>query len=183
MKRLIIVLFLAALLLGSVPGILGLAQPIGTPHEDPAAAKETQNPILLLVFYGDIFNLTSQSRYQDARELLDAARFASIPDSIKYIIDRYNELSQQLVSALDDLEKLLDEAEHLLNNYQMEQAVQNLEEAESLSGDAGSLLAEIEAATENLAGELGVFSNRSRRPVDTGLRPSGRSFRQASSAY
>jgi len=151
MKRLFTALLLAILLLSSLSGIPGLAEPKDIPHEDPATAGERQNPVLLLTFLGDILDLTSQSRYQDALELLDATRFANVADDIRYVIDRYSELSQRLVNLLDDLEKLLDETDYLLTSYLLEQAEQNLIEANSLSNDASSLLAEISLATANIA--------------------------------
>jgi len=158
MKRLAIALSIILLLAMLSSGFSILAQPAHIPHEDPAAAKGSPEPASLLLFYGNVFDLAAISQYQDAQTLLNELEYANIPDELRYLIDRYNSLSQRLFTTLDNLELLLDEASTLLAHYQISEAKQKLDAAEAAIDDAQLLLKDVEAATNTLGDKLGVFA-------------------------
>ena len=156
MKRLAIGLSILILLAICSHGFSILAQPSHIPHQNPIATKDSPDPASLLFFYGDIFDLTVISQYQDAQSMLNELEYANIPDEARYIIDRYNTLSQQLVTTMNEVESLLNEAAILLAQYQVSEAKQKLDDAEVAIHDAQLLLKDIEAATNTLSDGLGV---------------------------
>lgn len=156
MKRLIITLFIIILLAASYPFSI-LAQPSHTPHENPIVATASLDAMALLLSYGNIFNLAAISQYQNAQSILKELEHANIPDELQYLIDRYNNLSQQLLALLDNLESLLDEASTLLSRNQISDARQKLDAAALIIRDTRPLLENIVVATNALGNNLGVF--------------------------
>lgn len=156
MKRLAIVLSIIILLATISPGFSILAQPTHTPHENPAATKSSSDLAALLLSYSKTFDLIATRQYQDAQSVLNELEQANIPDELRYIIDRYNTLTQELLTTLDNLESLLDEASILLSCNQISDAKEKLDEAEAITYDTQFLLKDIEAATNTLGDRLGV---------------------------
>ncbi len=157
MKRFAIVLsviILLAMLSSSFP-VLG--QPTHIPHQNPVAAKDSPGLVSLLSFYGNVFDLAAISQYQDAQSMLDELEYANIPDELRYLIDRYSTLSRQLLTTLDNLETMLDEASNMLANYQISGVKQKLDDIEATIHSAELLLKDVEAATTALGHRLGVF--------------------------
>ena len=136
MRRLTIVLSIIVLLALILLGLSTLASPNRIPHEDPATSLNSPDPVLLLLFYGDVFDLASISKYKDAQSLLEYIKHANIADELQYIIDRYNSLSYELFSDLDTAETLLDEASVLLAHYQLYEAEIKLGDAEATVNNA-----------------------------------------------
>ena len=158
MKRLAIGLSILILLAMLSPCFSILAQPSHTPHQKPATAKSSLDPVSLLRFYGSVSELIATRRYQDAQTMLNRIKYANIPDELRYIINLYSSLSQQLVTTLNNLEYLLDETSTLFARNQTSDARQRLNEAESTIYSAQFLLEDIEAVTDTLGEELGVFT-------------------------
>jgi hypothetical protein len=155
MKRLAIALSILILLTLSSPV---LAQPIHTPHQNPVIAEDSPGLVSLLLFYGNVFAAAVIGQYQDAQSMLEELEYAHIPDELRYLIDRYNSLSRQLFTTLDNLELLLDEASALLAHYHISEAKQKLDAAEVAIPSAQLLLKDIEAATNILSDRLGVLA-------------------------
>jgi len=158
MKKFAIALSIIILLAMLSPCFSILAQPTHTPHENPALAKGSPDLVSILLFYGNVFDLAATSQYQDAQSLLNELEYANIPDELQYLIDRYNTLTQQLLTTLDNLEPLLDEASTLVAEYQVSEAKQKLDAAKVAIDDTQLLLDDIEAATNILSDKLGVFA-------------------------
>ena len=161
MKRLAIVLVITVGPTLLVPGFAAIAQSTLIPHEDPAAAKKSADPIALIVSYSSVFDLIAIKQYQDAQSILNELEHANIPDELRYVIDRYNTLSQQLVTSLDNLDFLLDEASTLLSQNQVSGAEQKLDDAEASIYNAQLLLRDIETATDMITDKLGAFATPS----------------------
>jgi hypothetical protein len=159
MKRLVIMLSTLALLGMISPGLPTLAQPSQVPHEDPTTATGSLDKAALLLSYSKIINLAAGRQYRDAQDVLDELRHADIPDELRYIIDRYHDICQQLFTTLDNLESLLDEASTLLDHYQIDEAKQRLDNADVTIQDASSLLEDIDIATDTLVNQLGVLTS------------------------
>ena len=161
MKRLAIALAITVGLAILAPGFAAIAQSTLIPHEDPAAAKKTVDPIALIVSYSSVFDLIAIKQYQDAQSILNELKHANIPDELRYVIDRYNTLSQQLVTSLDNLDSLLDEASTLLSQNQVSDAEQKLDDAEASIYNAQLLLRDIDTATDMITDKLGAFATPS----------------------
>lgn len=158
MKRFVIVLSAAVLVAVIFPCLSVFAQPTRTPHQNPAIAEESLDMASLLLFYGDVFNLAALRQYRDAEDILDSLAHANIPDDLRYLTDRYNRLSQQLFTAMNEVEFLLDRASSLFSANQFDEARHQLAVAEVAIHDILILMEDMEAATDALAEELGVFT-------------------------
>jgi hypothetical protein len=166
MRRFIIALSIIVLLSLLLLGLSTLASPNRIPHEDPATAVNSPDPVLLLLFYGDVFDLASIGKYKDAQSLLADIKYANIADELQYIIDRYNSLSDDLFSDMDAAEALLDEASALLTHYRLYEAEIKLADAETTVNSVQFLMEEIETATDTLGEKLSIFA----APVDSELK-------------
>ena len=158
MRIFTIVLSIIVLLLLLLLGLSTLASPKRIPHEDPATSVNSPDPVLLLLFYGDVFDLASISKYKDAQSLLEDIKHANIAEELQYIIDRYNSLSDELFSDLDTAETLLDDASALLAHYRLYEAEIKLGDAEATVNNAQFLMEEIKTATYTLGEKLQVFA-------------------------
>ena len=158
MKRLAISLLIIVLLTIFVPSFSILAQSTHTPHENPATAQSSPDPAALMLSYSKTFELVSFRQYQDATSLLEELEHVNIPTEINYVINRYNTLSKQLITTLNNIESLLDQASTLSIHYQHRDAGQKLDAAQTAIFDAHLLLQEIETATDINADSLGVFA-------------------------
>jgi len=165
MKRLATALFIIVLLIALSPCLSGLAQPAHVPHENPATAGESPDLELVLLFYGNLFDLAAISEYQDAVSMLSELEYANIPDELRYIVNRYNTLCRELFNTLDKLELLLAEASSLLDNYYISDAEEKLDEAEVAIVKAQLLMKDIEEATSTLGEKFGVFAASAGSPI------------------
>ncbi len=158
MKRLAIVLSIIILLAMFSSGFSILAQSTHIPHENPAAAKSSPDPAALLLSYSKTLDLIAIRQYQDAQSMLKELEQANIPDEIRYIVDRYNTLAQQLLTTLNKVESLLHEIATLFLENKITEAKEKLDTAEATILDAQFLLEDIEAATNTIASNLDVFA-------------------------
>jgi len=158
MKRLASVLSIIILLAMFFPGFSILARPTHTPHENPVTAKSALDKAALLLSYSKVFDLAAIRQYQSAQGMLNELEQSSIPDELRYLTDRYSLLSSQLLTTLNNIESLLDEASTLFSNDQLNDAKEKLDSAEATIHDAQFLLEDIKAATNVLAETLGVFA-------------------------
>ena len=158
MKRLAIVFSVIILLAMFSPGFSILANPTHTPHENPVTTKSALDKAALLLSYGKVFDLAAIREYQSAQGMLNELEHSSIPDELRYLTDRYSLLSSQLLTDLNNIESLLDEASTLFSNDQINDAKKKLDSADTAIHDAQFLLEDIKAATNVLAETLGVFT-------------------------
>ena len=158
MKRLAISLLIIVLLTIFVPSFTILAQSTHTPHENPATAPSSSDPVALLLAYSTTFELASLGQYQDATSLLKELENTNIPDELRHIISRYHTLAEQLITTLNNIESLLDQASALSMRYQHRDAGQKLDAAKTAIFDVQLLLQEIGSATDVKADILGVFA-------------------------
>jgi DNA-binding ferritin-like protein len=128
------------------------------PHEDPDTAENTLDAYSFLTHYADILALVASKDYQNASSLIDKLKYLSIPEDMQYIINRYNNLTQQLTDVLNSLETQLNQAQSLLNQYRLSEAAQILKEAGILVAKAQILLSDLQDATTTLSQKLGVFA-------------------------
>ncbi|MCK4273610.1 MAG: hypothetical protein KAW90_01865, partial [Dehalococcoidales bacterium] len=112
----------------------------------------------LLLSYSQIINLATESQYRNAQDILDELEHVDMPDDIRYIINQYSNLYQRLLTTLDNLEALLDEASGLLARNLIGEVKHLLDTARADIRDASTLSEDIEVATNSLSDKLGVFA-------------------------
>ncbi len=134
------------------------AQPAAIPHEDPQTAQSTINPFSFLSQYVDIFELMATGKYNNASQLSEKLSQIDVPDEYRYIINRYNDLTQQLINTLSNLDGALNNASTLLDQYRIGEARQAIDNAGILVAKAQILLNDLKEATSTLSQRLGIFS-------------------------
>lgn len=156
MKRLIIALSIIAILGVIFPGLPILAQPNLIPHENPDTAISLLDGAGLLLSYNQIINIATKSQYQSAQDILNELDIVNIPDEIRYIINQYNNLYRQLLTTLDELESLLDEASELLASNRISGVEKILDLAHADTQDAQIIIEEIKLDTGVISDKLGI---------------------------
>ncbi|MBI2868358.1 MAG: hypothetical protein HYX96_00840 [Chloroflexi bacterium] len=164
MKRVIVAILLS--LTAVVTGTAVLAQPSRTPHEDPAAAQGSPDKPALLLSYMSVFDLAASRRYDDARRALAEIDKVDLPAELNYIMDRYNQLSQELFAGLDHLDAALAEISSLIDENQLAEAGRRLDLAQIAVDRNRFLYREIETATGVLLEVMGVFNRPDTRLAD-----------------
>ena len=159
MKRLSLILIIVLLAPMLIPCMTVNAQPSQIPHEDPSAAQSTLDSYSFLSQYVEIFQLTASQQYENASQLAEQLSHITVPDDLRYIIDRYSNLTQQLISTLHELDDTLNTASSLLDQYRLDEAGQSLEHAGVLVAKAQILLGDLQDATLTMSQRLGVFSS------------------------
>ncbi len=161
MKRLAIALCIIVLLVIFSPGFSILAQSIHTPHENPATAKSSPDPVALMLSYSKTFDLIAIRQYQDAQSMLKELEQANIPGEIRYIVDHYTAPSQQLLTTLNKMEYLLDETSTLFSHNQISYAKAKLADAEAADKLAFNLITTaLTFAHETIPTALTVYNHQ-----------------------
>jgi hypothetical protein len=135
------------------------AEPTLTPHEDPATTQSKMDAYSFLAEYATIFSLMSNQLYANASRLSEQLSHITVPADLNYIINRYNNLTQQLINVLNDLQGTLDSASSLLDQNRLSEAGQVLDRASVLVAKAQILLGDLKDATATVSQRLGVFSS------------------------
>ena len=134
------------------------AQPASVPHEDPEAAQSIMDAYSFLSQYADILSLIASEQYQNASRLTEQLSHITVPEDLSYLINRYNNITQQLISVLADLQSTLDSASSLLNQNRLDEASKKLDHAGVLVARAQIFLGDLQDATTTLSQRLGVFA-------------------------
>jgi len=158
-RSLILLLVLLVFVLTSILNVSVMSEVNLTPHEDPAKAESSLDSFSLLMYYSDILMQISIGQYENASMLADSFRFAYVPEELRYIIQRYNDLMLELTQVLNDTENLLTEASTLLYAYRLEEVSRVLNSTGILLGRAGILIRGLEDATATLSSRLRVFAS------------------------
>jgi hypothetical protein len=164
-RSLAIVFLIMILLAATIPNILAVAEPVYTPHEDPATAESAMDAYSFFTYYSNIFTLISSKMYANATLLAEQLKFVYISEDLTYIIQKYNNLTLELTQTLDNLENLLSKASALLSQYRLDEASQILHEAGILVGRAEILMKDLTDATQTISSRLGVFAASARSKV------------------
>jgi hypothetical protein len=158
MKRLAAILLILVVMGTAFPGFTALAQSTKTPHENPAIAAGSLDEVSLLLNYSRLFFLASNRQYTDALDALEELRKIDIPDELRNIFDRFNDLCQQLFINLDKLETILNETLTLLEHNKIDEARIKLDQAEAYIQQALIILEDLYLAMDIMSQRLGVFS-------------------------
>jgi hypothetical protein len=158
MKRLAIFFITVILTSFFVPCLSVRAEPSLVPHEDPASVQSVLDSYSFLAEYTDIFVLVASEQYDNATRLSEQLSRMTVPEDLSYVINRYNDLTQQLIEVLSNLGFTLDNASSLLDQYRLDEASQALDHAGVLVANAQILLGDLKDATLTTSQRLGVFA-------------------------
>ncbi len=158
MKRLAAILVLVMLAGVFGPCMVANAAPFSIPHEDPSTADSTLDSLSFLSEYANIFALMSARQYENASLLSAQLSQITVPADLSYVISRYNDLTQQLITQLNDLENTLNRASSLLDQYRLVDARQEIDHAGVVVAKAQILLGDLEDATLTISQRLGVLA-------------------------
>ena len=148
-----------------VPCLSVNAQPKLVPHEDPAGAQNTLDSYSFLMQYAEIFALMSTQDYSNASRLSEELSHITVPAELSYIVNRYNNLTQQLINVLNDLQTSLNDASSLLDQGRLDEAGQVLDHAGFLVAQAQILLGDLQDATLTLSHSFGVLASSAESKV------------------
>ncbi|MBT9175657.1 MAG: hypothetical protein DDT22_01341 [candidate division WS2 bacterium] len=111
-----------------------------------------------MLFLGDVLDLASLSKFMEAKDLLKLIEKANLPEELRFIINRYIKLGEDLFTLLEDSENLLKKAETYLTNYQTKEALEALNEAQSYLNQAKILIRNIQGTTNDLSNRVGALA-------------------------
>ena len=134
------------------------AEPKFIPHEDPAAAQSVMDAYSFLAQYADILSFIANGQYANASNLTEQLSHITVPEDLSYVVNRYNNITQELIFVLADLQSTLDSASSLLNQNRLDEASQTLDRAGILVARAQIFLGDLQDATATLSQRLGVFA-------------------------
>jgi hypothetical protein len=141
-----------------VPFLVVYGQPAFLPHEDPAAAESSLDAFSFLSQYVEVLGLISSEQYDNASALAEQLSMISVPADLTYIVNRFSNLTQELIGVLGDLRGSLDNASALLDQYRLVEAGLALNASGVLVTKAQILLGDLHDATGVLSQSLGVFA-------------------------
>ncbi len=142
------------------------AEPSLVPHEDPTDAQSVMDSSSFLVQYANIFAFIASRQYDNASQLSEQLSHITVPVDLSYVINGYNDLTQQLIYVLNDLNSTLDRAFSFLSQYRLGEAGQELDYAGVLIAKAQILMSDLQDETVSMSQRLGVFST----PVESKVR-------------
>jgi hypothetical protein len=158
MKHLAAALILVLAVSFLSPAIIVKAGPTYIPHEDPSTAQSTMDPYSFLSQYAGILSLIANEQYDNASRLTAQLSHITVPPDLSYVLNRYNNITQQLIGTLSDLRTTLDNANSLLGQNRLNEASQALDNAGVLIARAQILLGDLQDATLTVSQRLGVFA-------------------------
>ncbi len=157
MKRLaslLISVFVVSIVFSCITAVSALS----IPHEDPSAAQSSIDSFSFISQYAQVFGLVASEQYANASRLSQQLSLISVPADLSYILNRYNNLTQQFINTLSELQATLDNASSLLGQNRLDEAAINLNKAGVLVSQAEILLSSLQDATATLSQQLGVLA-------------------------
>lgn len=102
-------------------------------HKDPLQTKEEKISFFeIFSLYGTILELMSLEKWDSALGKLKETILAYMPDEIRYIFNRFDELLKEITQNLNDTKIHINSATTLINHTRMDDAKKELEEAQKL---------------------------------------------------
>jgi len=103
------------------PIITGIVEP--PRHIDPSTAKDqTPSPVELLMLYSSAVNSLNAYDFLSAKDNLSLAYNVYVPENLRYIIYRFNDLLDQLIDYVNITKNYVDDAEECINSSDLSTA-------------------------------------------------------------
>ena len=126
-------------------------------HLNPQQAKpETPSKLELLMIYGSIVDAAIGGNFTHALEKIDELHGVYVPENVRYVYDRFNELLDKEVSKLNQTRSFLNEAELELSRGFLKNAKRILESAERALAEADIIHHELEDSSKEFSRILGI---------------------------
>lgn len=163
MGRKYLTVCLAVVILGvmAVSGWRLAADPQKLPHENPEAVAVAEDYAALANACWSVLDMVSSGDYRDARELLGELKTVAIPDELRYVWERYQSLSQEIIAILDGQEVLLKDIAAMIDYGQFREAERKLAAGEDGFNTAHGILEEINGVIAAISEDIDL-------PVDVG---------------
>ena len=130
-------------------------------HVNPQQiSPELPSGLDLLLFYGSIVDAAVNRNFTYASERLQGLTFVHVPENIKYIYTRFNELLDKEISKLNETDRFLAEAERELSQGFLDDARGRLEKAGRSLAEAELIQGELRDSSDELAGAIGMPLSR-----------------------
>jgi len=135
-------------------------------HRNPAQIKEEAFfPFGLISLYGKVVSLELEGRWSEASSELQKAFFSYVPEPLRSIITRFNELIQQVADKLRIVKKEIDSAENLLSQGEIEKAGKKLEKTWEILLKIERDLDNLNSSVDELRGRIGATTERLREKI------------------
>ncbi|MCW4029795.1 MAG: hypothetical protein NWE92_09155 [Candidatus Bathyarchaeota archaeon] len=158
MKRPTVILILL-MLTSTFTSCATASEPGYIPHEDPTGTQGTSiDAYYFLTQYASIFALLADKKFENASQLTQDVSRIKLPEDIIFILNRYNNLTQQLISTLNQLQNTLDNASALLDQNRLNEAERALNQAGILVLQARNYLGDLKDATTTVSKRLGIWA-------------------------
>ncbi|HLE79780.1 MAG TPA: hypothetical protein VJA25_00635, partial [Dehalococcoidia bacterium] len=151
-RLLFVVAFSLPLLLASRPLFLSLSGEarVYQPHSNPAAAALSSNPLTALPMGGAILGALISGATVELQDLKVLVNEANLPPTFRLIAKQMVELSVNLMDTLKRTDIALQETESALDQGLLEKSKEQLGRAQALIQQGDELVAELQAATDQL---------------------------------
>lgn len=136
-------------------------------HKNPAEIKEEAFfPLQLVAFYGEVVRLQLEGRWDEASSELAKSLLSYVPEPVRHIFARFNELIQQVTDKLKIIREDIDSAEHLLCQGEIEKAGETLKASWETLLKAERDLDNLNAAVDELRRRIGALADRVREKIE-----------------
>jgi len=126
-------------------------------HKNPLEIREESFlPAVLIALYGKIVALQVSGEWDLASSQLKRTLLSYIPESLRYIFTRFNELIQTVGDKLKRVKEDINVSEALLKQGQIDEAGEVLEEAWETLLEAERILDDLGSAVDELRGGIGA---------------------------
>ena len=126
-------------------------------HLNPQQAEpEMPSKLELLMIYGSIIDAAISQNFTYALEKIHELYGVYIPENVKYVYDRFNELLSKEVSKLDQTSIFLNETKLKLSQGLLENATRTLKNAETSLAEADIIHRELEDSSKEFSSVLGI---------------------------
>jgi len=134
-------------------------------HKDPAGIEEEKIPALQFLSLGGVaMEMLSSEKWDSAKAAINKFLLAHIPENLKYVHQRFQQLLQELIRELENGKTHIDKALQLSNQARMQETEEEIDEARMDLVKAERSLNHLDRAAAELARNLGVtpkfFSDR-----------------------
>lgn len=126
-------------------------------HKNPAMIQEEVFfPIQLISLYGEVVRLQVEGKWDLASSELKKVLLSYIPETLRYIFTRFNELIGDVADKLKEVKEGIDSAQDFLRQGEIEKAREVLDNVWITLLEAERDLSELNASVDELRGKIGA---------------------------
>jgi len=135
-------------------------------HKNPVQIQEESFSLIQLIpIYGRIVSLQVEGKWHEASFELEKALRSYIPENLKYVFTRFNQLVQNVGDKLKEAKEDIDSAEGLVYQGEIEKAGNKLEESWMILLKAERDLNNLNSSVDELKEKIGGAAERLREEI------------------